>query len=145
MLRPISERIEAVLTANLAAAATVGLTSALLTIASILSSGISAPTEAGIVIFTAVFFGLLAAIAGGIASFSVYFAGLIVVGVPTWTLLHRLGWTNPRMFVVVGAIESVVAGVFIALLMAPDMVVLAPLLALPGGVAGWALRRWGYL
>lgn len=145
MIRSPSARLSALIVANFAAAASVGFAAMVIVAVYVmvtppgLSNGIAA------MIGSAVFLGMLAAIVGAITGFVCYLAGLIVVGIPTWWALHRVGWTSRFAFVAAGAIESVLGGVFAAPLLLPsDPLAFVLILAAPGGVAGWVIWRLGY-
>ncbi len=84
-------------------------------------------------VFLTLYVGICAAIISHIA-FSI---GIAVFYVPAWWTLHKLKFTNPFAFAVTGAALS--AG--IGLIVFP---VTAPLLIIPGGVAGWIIWRLGY-
>ena len=142
MLKSISARVGALITANCVAALAV----AALTLAGILIVTVASPGDGGVssVIAFAMFLGLFAALYSFAISFPVFLAGLIVVGVPTWWLLHRAGLRTRGAFVVVAATESVIAGALFFRVFAPGSEVVALLLAIPGGLAGWAIRTYGY-
>lgn len=142
MIRSMSARLTALITANcLAALAVAGLTLAGLWISAVISSGEGGASAAigwGLVL------GLFAALYSFAIAFPVYSIGLLVVGIPTWWVLHRTGLRGGRVFVLVAAIESAVAGALVFRLFAPGSEVAAPLLAIPGGLAGWAIWKYGY-
>lgn len=144
MLRPLPFRLEALIIANFVAAAVVGLEAML----GVAAYGVFAPDAASnglsLLIGSAISLGLLAAAMGFIIALPAYLAGLIFVGIPTWWALHRARREGALIFMTVAALESVVGGAFFALLVAPEALPLTPLLALPGGSAGWAIWLSGY-
>lgn len=144
MLRPLPFRLEALIIANFVAATVVSLEAML----GVAAYGVFAPNAASnglsLLIGSAISLGLLAAATGFIIALPAYLAGLIVVGIPTWWALHRTRREGPLIFIAVAALESVAGGAFVALLVAPEALPLTPLLALPGGVAGWTIRLSGY-
>lgn len=142
MIRSFSARLTALITANcLAALAVAGLTLAGFWIGAVLSpgdGGVSAAIGWGFM------FGLIAALYGFAISFAFFLAGLIAVGIPTWCALHRAGLRQRDPFILVAAVESVIAGAVVFQMFAPGSEVIAPLLAIPGGLAGWAIWKYGY-
>lgn len=142
MIRSKSARLTALITANCVAALAV----AVLTLAIFLVGAFVSPGDGGVssVIGFAVILGLFAALYSFAISFPVFLVGLIVVGIPTWWMLHRTGLRGVRSFAVVAAIESVIAGTLFFRAFVPGSEVIAPLLAIPGGLAGWAIWTYGY-
>lgn len=142
MIRSMAARMTALITANCIAALGVGG----LTWAGAWISAIVSPGDGGVssAIGWGLIFGLIAALYGFAISFPVFLVGLIVVGIPTWWILHQKGLRRRNPFMVTAAIESVIAGVLVLPILSPELVVLAPLLAIPGGLAGWAIWKYGY-
>jgi hypothetical protein len=142
MIKSMSERLGALIIANVLAASTVAGMSAIGMWIGIIVS----PGEAGLgnAIGWGLLFGLLAALYGFIISFPVYLVGLIVVGIPTWWILHNSGRVSAGAFSITAAIESVLAGAIVFRLLAPGAELAAPLLAIPGGLAGWIIWRRSY-
>ena len=142
MIRPVADRVGALLmAAGLAALCVSGLTQAVVMIGVVAdagSEGLATALGGGLL------FGLLAAAYALLVSFVVYSLGLVLVGIPAWWLLHRTGHASQKGFVGIGAVLSVTAGIILFRLVTPGSEVLAPLLAIPGGLAGWALWNWGY-
>lgn len=142
MIKSMAERLGALIIANVLAASTIaGMSATGMWIGIIVSPG-----EAGLgnAIGWGLLFGLLAALYGFIIAFPVYLVGLIVVGIPTWWILHKSGRVSAGAFSITAAIESVLAGVIVFRLLAPGAELAAPLLAIPGGLAGWIIWRRGY-
>ena len=145
MLKPLSARMSALILANFVAASSTGIAAMVFIAVYValtppgLSNGVAA------MVGGAIFLGLLAAIAASIIAFPFFLAGLILVGIPTWWVLHRMGWTNRVAFIVVAASESILGGVAVAPLLVPiEAFATVLLLALPGGLAGWVIWRRGY-
>ncbi|WP_295185987.1 hypothetical protein [uncultured Brevundimonas sp.] len=88
--------------------------------------------------------GLLAAVIGFVVSFPFYLVGLIVVGIPTWWVLHKVGRASEGVFMTTGVLASILVGGVVFRLFAPGSEVVAPLLAVPGVMVGQALWRYGY-
>lgn len=88
--------------------------------------------------------GMLGAISGFAISFPLFLFGIGVVGIPTWWGLHVARRTSATALATVAALETVGAGGIVFRFLMPDLVIVAPLLAIPGGLAGWAIWRYGY-
>ncbi len=144
MLRPLPFRLEALIIANFVAAAVVGLEAMLGVAAYGVFVSNAASNGLSLLIGSAISLGLLAAAMSFIIALPAYLAGLIVVGIPTWWALHRARRERALIFMAVAALESVVGGAFVALLVAPEALPLTPLIALPGWIAGWAIWLSGY-
>ena len=142
MIRSVSARIGALLAASCIAALGV----AVLTLVVLWIGTIISPGDGGTVAAIApwLIFSLIAAVYSFMISFVVFLVGLITVGIPTWWALHRADLRHRGTFVVVAAIESVIAGVIVFRLFVPGSEIVAPLLAMPGGLAGWAIWTYGY-
>nr|WP_314433554.1 hypothetical protein [uncultured Brevundimonas sp.] len=145
MLRPLSDRLWALIAANFAAAASTGLAAMGLTAIYVLTTPPGLSNGVAPLVGAAVGLGLIAAIAATLASFVCFLAGLTAIGIPTWWLLHRTGWTSRFAFISVAALESVVGGSLIA----PQPLTLETLsfiavISFPGGLAGWIIWRLGY-
>jgi len=142
MLRSASARLWALIAANLIAAAAVGV----LTLVVIMGGVILSPRDAGMT--EAIGGGLLLGSLGAVYAFAIslpfYLVGLIVLGIPTWWMLHQTGSIRPGPFVTIAALESALAGILVFRIFAPGSEIVAPLLAIPGGLAGWAIWRYGY-
>lgn len=143
MIRSVSARIGALFTANCIAALSV----AVLTLTGFWISAIISPGDGGMsaAIGWGLMFGLIAAVYSFVIAFAFFLVGLITVGIPTWWALHQADRRRRRTFIVVAAIESVIAGAIIFRLFVPGSEIFAPLLALPGGLAGWAIWTYGYV
>ncbi|ALJ07695.1 MULTISPECIES: hypothetical protein [Brevundimonas] len=142
MIKSMSDRLGTLIIANvLAASTTAGMSAIGMWISIIVSPG---ETGLGNALGGGLLFGLLAALYGFIISFPVYLVGLIVVGIPTWWILHNSGRTSVGAFSITAAIESVIAGAIVFRLLAPGTELAAPLLAIPGGLAGWIIWRRSY-
>ncbi|GEM_PF-5856086 len=144
MIRSMSERLGALIAANFIAAVTVGGGSALLVVADSVLAPHATDNGVAALVGLAAFVAVMAFIIGAIAAFPAYLVGLIAVGIPTWWVLHRLGWASTPVFVCVAAAESMAGGAVAALVIAPEALVFAPLLAVPGAVVGLVLWRLGY-
>ena len=142
MIRSMPARLTALIAANCIAALAV----AFLTLGGFLIVAFVSPGDGGVssVIGFALILGLVPALYSFAISFAVFLVGLIVVGIPTWWLLHRTGPRGRASFIIVAAIESVIAGAFFFRAFVPASEIVAPLLAIPGGLAGWAIWRYGY-
>jgi len=82
----------------------------------------------------------IALAAGGYAaalSLIAFGIGIALFCAPAWWLLHKAGLQNAKAFMLTGAGLSVIGGSVLAL-------PIAPLLAIPGGAAGWIIWRLGY-
>lgn len=147
MLSPIPERVKALIYAVLGACLTTAVMTLALFIAAIIVSAFTAPSSGGASVGR-VFEGVLAVtylllIAGGvslISSFVAFAAGITVVGIPAWLCLHRIGVRGRKALIAAGAILSVAGGLAIMPQSAPATL----LLAVPGGVAGWIIWKYGY-
>ncbi len=144
MIKSPSERLGALIAANFIAAVTVGGGSALLLVADSVLTPHALDNGVTALIGSAVFVAVMAFIIGTIAAFPAYLVGLTVVGIPTWWMLHRLGWASMPMFVCVAATESVAGAALAAFVIAPEALVFTPFLAVPGAVTGLVLWRLGY-
>lgn len=142
MLYPASTRMAALIIANFVAAAAVGV----VTLMAFAGFAIVSPGEAGVVaaIGGLMTYGLLFAVFAAAISFPFYLVGLIVVGIPTWWALHQAGSIRLGSFATAGVIESVLAGALVFRIFAPGSEIYAPLLAIPGSLAGWAVWNYGY-
>lgn len=144
MIKPLADRFLALIIANFVATGITGLCAGVgVAIYVVVVTPVGPGGIAGLA-GSAVFFGVLAMLIGATTALPVYLTGLFVIGTPTWAILHRLRWTNEPIFICVAAVESVIGGLVFAPLIAPEAWVLAPLLALPGGMAGRILWRSGY-
>lgn len=143
MIRSKSACLTALVTGSCVAALAV----AILIWAGLLISALVAPGDGGVssVVGLAAVVGMIAGLYGFAISFPVFFVGLIVIGIPTWWVLHRNGLKGRGTFIAIGALESVVFGALVFQLVAPGSGVWALLLAIPGGLAGWAIRTYGYV
>lgn len=142
MIKSMSARLGALVTANCIATLSVsGLTLAGFWIAAIVSPGDGGVSSA---IGWGFIFGLTAAFYAFAISLPFFLAGLTLVGIPTWWILHRIGRRERASFVVVAAVEAVIAGAVVFRLFAPGSEIVAPLLSISGGLAGWAIWTYGY-
>ena len=142
MLMSMMHRMGALIVANFIAAAAVGGMSLL----AIWIVAIVSPGDAGLssAIGGAFILGLIAAGVGFVVSFPFYLVGLIFVGIPTWWALHKTGKASAAAFQIAAALQSVLAGVIAFRLLAPGTELVAPLLVIPGTLAGRMLWRYGY-
>ncbi len=142
MIRSTSARLGALVTANCVAALGVAvLTLAGFWVGVLISAGTGGGSSA---IGLGLLIGLFAALYSFVISFPFFMVGLILVGIPTWWALHRAGVRTRGSFVVVAAIESAIAGALVFRVFLPGSEIVAPLLAIPGGLAGWAIWTYGY-
>jgi hypothetical protein len=144
MIKPLADRFLALIAASLVAAGITGLCAGMGVAAYVVVVTPVGLNDIVGLMASAVFFGILAMLLGAATAFPFYLIGLFVIGTPTWAILHRLRWINEPIFICVAAFESVIGGLVAAPLIAPEAWVLAPLLALPGAVAGRVLWRSGY-
>lgn len=142
MIRSLWDRLGALIVATFIAAAAVGGMSLI----GIWGMGVVSPGDAGLssAIGLGFILGLIAACYGFAISFPFYLVGLIVVGIPTWWVLHKTGRASARAFMIAGALQSVVASVIVFHIFVPGAELAAVLLAIPGGLAGWMLWLQGY-
>jgi hypothetical protein len=144
MIKPLADRFLALIVAMFAAAGMTGLSAGVgVAVYVVAATPVGVNDIAGLM-GSAVLFGFLAMLTGAITAFPFYLAALFVIGTPTWAVLHRLRWTSEPIFICIAAVESVIGGLVAALLIVPEVWVFAPLLALPGAVAGLVLWRSGY-
>lgn len=69
---------------------------------------------------------------------AVFSIGLVLIGLPTWMGLEKLGWVSPGSAAASGSfLAAVVAGLF-------GGPFSAAFLVLPGAAAGWMLHRVAY-
>lgn len=143
MIRSMSARMGALVTANFVAA--LGVSG--LTFVGFWAGAIFSPGDGGV--FSAIgwgfLFGLIAAIYSFAISFPFFLGGLIMAGIPTWWILHRAGVRRRGPFIVIAALESIIGGALVFRLLAPGSEAIALLLAIPGGLAGWAICKYGYV
>ena len=145
MIRPLPERLSALIVANFAAAAALGLTAIMIAAIYIVITPADLSNGAAAIVGGAVFVGVAAAIAGTVIGFVFFLVGLITVGIPTWWVLHRIGSTSGFAFAAVGAVESVLGGTLVRPLLLPLYpFAIVLVLVLPGAVAGWVIWRLGY-
>lgn len=145
MLRPLPDRLWALIAANFAAATSTGLMAMGIAAIYVLTTPPGLSNGVAPLVGAAVGFGLIAAIIATVASFVCFLAGLTAIGIPTWWLLHRMGWTSRRAFISVAALESVIGVALIALQpLMLETFAFIPIISLPGGLAGWVIWRLGY-
>ncbi len=142
MIRSMSARLGALIAANFIATLGVGV----LTLLGVWIGAIVSPGGGGVssAIGWGLLFGLMAALYSAVIAFPFFLAGLIVIGIPTWWMLHQAGVCERRPFIVIAAFESIIGGALVLRILAPGTEVFAPLLAVPGGLAGWAIWKYGY-
>lgn len=144
MLKPFADRLTAVLLAWVGAAAT---TAALTMIGTfgyfvfLLVLGATGASAEPLDMLLGI--PLLAMFAGAFAmlyALGAYAIGLAIFSAPAWWALHKLKLTNPLAFALTGAGLSAAGGVVTGMEYLP----FTPLLAIPGGVAGWVIWLLGY-
>lgn len=76
-----------------------------------------------------------------------FLIGQIVLGMPAWLLLHRLGRRRRRDAMIAGAVLSTLAAwanLSVWFYGGPDVAWAAMLFLIPGAAAGWTLHRIAY-
>lgn len=147
MLRSPAKRLNAILLAWISAAMVTSVITTLIVfayLAFLLVSGIEKGSGEPLDAVLSIGFILLLAMYAGV--FSIFVAlfsfgiGLAIFSTPAWWALHRLKLTNRVAFIITGAVLSVAGGAVTQ----SEFVLYTPLLAIPGGVAGWLIWRLGY-
>lgn len=147
MLKPPADRLTAVLLAWVGAAATTATLTMfgmfgyfVFLLASGGQAGSTEPAGASILTLYGLFFTLIAGAYAMSFALIAFGIGLAVFSAPIWWVLHSLKLTNPLAFALTGASLSVAGGLATGMEYLP----LTPLLAIPGGVAGWLIWLYGY-
>jgi hypothetical protein len=70
--------------------------------------------------------------------------GLVVVGLPAWAVLFKLGFRTRAVAILAGGFLSGIAAAILTLAVGDDGVWFTVLMLLPGAAAGWTLHRIAY-
>ena len=103
-------------------------------------------TGAGASLWTVVWFGLFVFMVTWLVAAIGFGLGLLLIGIPVWATLIKLGWMSEGVATAAGAILAALASGLLGSLASGlgSAVQPAAFMLLPGAAAGWTLHRVAY-
>jgi hypothetical protein len=103
-------------------------------------------TGAGASLWTVVWFGLFVFMVTWLVAAIGFGLGLLLIGIPVWAALIKLGWMSEGVATAAGAVLAALAGGLLGSLASGLGSALQPavFMLLPGAAAGWTLHRVAY-